>query len=51
MARSVSHADQAQDSLWQENRDVLKRLYLVEGKTASQVKEIMESEHAFPEFP
>ena len=36
---------------WEENRPLLRRLYLDEGKRAREVKEIMEGKYGFPQVP
>lgn len=35
-------------SLWLQHKDIFHRLYIIENKTLSLVKQIMEDEHQFP---
>lgn len=51
MALSGLQADSSPTSMWQEHRDIFGQLYLIEGKTLSQVQQIMESQYGFANFP
>ncbi|KAI0401767.1 hypothetical protein F4802DRAFT_618459 [Xylaria palmicola] len=39
------------DEVWVENAALIRRLYISERKTLKQVKEVMEGQHGFPDFP
>ena len=51
MALTILHGDQAEDALWRNHKEIFNQVYLVEGKSLSQVKQLMESDHGFPELP
>ncbi|KAI1427604.1 hypothetical protein F5Y12DRAFT_791875 [Xylaria sp. FL1777] len=44
-------ANQLQHNMWEENKTILRRLYLTERKRLKDVKRVMESEHGFPTTP
>ncbi|KAF3015902.1 hypothetical protein E8E14_010410 [Neopestalotiopsis sp. 37M] len=37
-------------TVWDQNRETIRRVFLLENRTLAQVKRILESEHGFPEF-
>jgi hypothetical protein len=46
----VMYAAEPKDlSVWFENKEMFRQLYIVEKKSLKQVKEIMETQHGFPE--
>ena len=45
-----SHPDLGTD-IWHQHEPLIRSLYLVQNNTLRNVKEMMESEHGFPEQP
>ncbi|KAK9413671.1 hypothetical protein SUNI508_11752 [Seiridium unicorne] len=51
LAQPYHQGRETSSSIWQQNRELLGRLYQQERKTLREVKRVMEEQHGFPSFP